>query len=189
MASLQQHGAGVPFERNLLGLSLAKGGASVLADGYLVAGHLSREQVDFCYGYGVFLQLLDDLQDVREDQRSGQQTLFSQTAGHWPLDRLASRVYHLMQAVLDNSPYAEAAIYPMLKDLIHRNCTHLMLQAIARHRRFFSAHYVRQMEAFSPIPFASIKQLRRLFERSLRQCRKVADARGGEVDFFSFLGP
>ncbi len=35
-------------------------GASVLADGYLVAGSLTRGQAECIFGLGVFLQLRDD---------------------------------------------------------------------------------------------------------------------------------
>ena len=56
-----------PYQVDVLRLSLAKGGASVLADGYLVAGDLTAAQVQALYGYGALLQLADDMQDVTED--------------------------------------------------------------------------------------------------------------------------
>ena len=54
-------------ETETLQICIAKGGASVLADGYLVAGKLSKDQEYFLFGYGAYLQLLDDIQDVEED--------------------------------------------------------------------------------------------------------------------------
>jgi hypothetical protein len=50
---------------DVLGLSFEKGGASVLADGYLAAGHLSADRAAFVYNWGIFLQLADDLQESR----------------------------------------------------------------------------------------------------------------------------
>ena len=78
---------------------VAKGGASVLADGYLAAGHLTAEQADFAFGWGVLLQFGDDLQDVLDDVDSGAATLFSESAGRQPLDRLTNRVFEFGDAV------------------------------------------------------------------------------------------
>ena len=38
-----------------------KGGCSVTADGYLILGKLTSEQEKFLFGYGAYLQILDDL--------------------------------------------------------------------------------------------------------------------------------
>lgn len=57
-----------PDADHVLALSVAKGGASLLADGYLVRGELGPGEAELCFGYGVFLQLLDDLQDVAADE-------------------------------------------------------------------------------------------------------------------------
>jgi hypothetical protein len=63
-------------EKEIISICLNKGGASVLADGFLVAGKLTDEQRHFLFGYGAYLQLLDDVQDVREDWDSGLMTVF-----------------------------------------------------------------------------------------------------------------
>ena len=62
-------------------LSFEKGGASVLADGYLAAGTLSREEVQFIFRWGALLQLVDDLQDIRQDGGEHSLTIFTQVAG------------------------------------------------------------------------------------------------------------
>jgi len=66
---------------DILAISLEKGGTSVLADGYLVAGALSPVDEEFCFGFGTFLQFADDLQDIAEDSRRGHRTLFTIGAG------------------------------------------------------------------------------------------------------------
>jgi len=128
---VQQGGLTGPYENDLLAISVAKGGTSVLADGYLAAGTLSAEEAEFCFGYGVFLQLIDDLQDVVDDQRAGHATIFSQSAGHWPLDRLASRLFRLIARVIDESPRFNGPRFAQQKDLIRRNCTFLLVGSIA----------------------------------------------------------
>ncbi len=81
-----------PYEVDVLGISFAKGGASVLADGYLVAKDVSCEQAQFLYGLGCYMQLADDLQDVIDDRKAGILTVFSQTATRWPLDGITNRL-------------------------------------------------------------------------------------------------
>jgi len=49
----------------------------VLADGYLRPDRLSPEQARFVFGWGVLLQLADDLQDVRRIGRDGMLTMFT----------------------------------------------------------------------------------------------------------------
>ena len=83
--------AGLPPDQVLHGV-FAKGGTSVLADGYLAAGLLTQEQEEFAFGWGVLLQLADDLQDVAEDLAAGTATLFSQTSTE-PLDVVTNRVF------------------------------------------------------------------------------------------------
>ena len=59
----------------LLRLSCAKGGTSVLADACLSHGFLSDEEARFAFDWGVLLQLGDDLQDVEDDMKHGAATL------------------------------------------------------------------------------------------------------------------
>ena len=69
-----------PYGVDVLGIAIEKGGASVLADGYLVAGSLTLPQARLLFGLGALLQLGDDLQDVEDDRAKGLATIFSQTA-------------------------------------------------------------------------------------------------------------
>ena len=77
---LQQRPAAAPTLEDILSISLEKGGTSVLADGYLVAGALEPADEEFYFGFGTVLQLADDLQDIAEDSRCGHRTLFSDQA-------------------------------------------------------------------------------------------------------------
>ncbi|MGH9696911.1 MAG: hypothetical protein ACRD5Z_22385, partial [Bryobacteraceae bacterium] len=55
--SLAQQRAAWLSDADILRLSFAKGGASVLADAYLAAGSLSEVERNFAFGWGVLLQL------------------------------------------------------------------------------------------------------------------------------------
>jgi len=178
--SLSQQGrAQSPYESDLLGISVEKGGSSVLADGYLVAGHLTREEEDFCFGYGVFLQFLDDLQDAATDRQSNHMTLFSLSAGRWPLDRLASRLFGYIRRVLGSSARFAGSELVAVRDLIERNCTFLLVSAVADNQELFSRSYVRALEAQWPLDFAAMRKLKRhgrkRYEQTLRVLRRRGD--------------
>ena len=161
VASLRQQGRAVPGELDLLALSVAKGGSSLLADACLVAGALQPGEADFAFGYGVFLQLLDDLQDVQADCDAGHMTLFSQPAGRWPLDRLASRLHRFIGRVVDEAPRFAAPCYRDRLDLVRRNCTLLLVGAVAENAGLFSRPFAKALEERWPVDFGALRGLRR----------------------------
>jgi hypothetical protein len=187
--SLDQHGRPAHHETDILGLSLAKGGASVLADGYLVAGVLGDAEAEFLFGYGVMLQLLDDLQDVGADREAGHMTVFSQTADGWPLDPFTIRLLDFMGRVLDSG--AARFDRPRAQSLwmaIRRNCTHLLLQAVASNRGRFTAELVQTLESRSPLPFAALDALRRRAERRHHAIKKTWGKKGLGLSVWETLG-
>jgi hypothetical protein len=165
-----------PYEIDVLGISIAKGGASVLADGYLVAGDLTATQAECLYGYGAFLQLADDLQDVQLDRRDGLMTVFSQTAGHWPLDSLCNKAYRFGQSVLARLEAVGAAEATPLKELMARSTLQLLLDAIGRNRRFVRRRYARELQAHYPFRFRTMRLVRRRLERERRAIMRMVEA-------------
>jgi hypothetical protein len=177
--SLRQQGrAQSPYESDLVGISVEKGGASVLADGYLVTGRLTRDEEDFLFGYGVFLQFLDDLQDARADRQADHMTVFSQTAQHWPLDPLASRLFRLIRTTLRSSPRFAGPQHAAVQDLIERNCTALLVGAVADNQDLFTRPYVRALEAQWPLGFAAMKKLKQRGRKRWEQTLKVLRRQG-----------
>ena len=82
-----------PEEDHVLKVSIEKGGTSVLANGYLVGeNELTPRQVRFMFGLGVFLQMVDDLQDLKDDRKSGNTTIFTLAADNkLALESIANR--------------------------------------------------------------------------------------------------
>ncbi|MBL7971603.1 MAG: class 1 isoprenoid biosynthesis enzyme, partial [Prolixibacteraceae bacterium] len=89
-------------ETEILKICLAKGGASVLADGYLVAGKLTEAQRYFLFGYGAYLQLLDDVQDVEEDRQAGLVTIFSGSVFGASMDEKLNKTYWFGEYVMQS---------------------------------------------------------------------------------------
>jgi len=164
---------------DLLSLTAEKGGASVLTDGFLVAGDLTPEEADWVFGYGVVLQLSDDLQDATEDRAAGHRTLFSTAAGRRPLDPLASRLARLTAEILRAARRFDAPGWPLIVDLIARSCPLLQLQAVADQRQLFTPTYVRRLERHFPVRFAALPTLRRRAERRWAGAEKALRRRRG----------
>jgi hypothetical protein len=165
-------------DTEILEISFEKGGSSVLADAYLVAGEVSPYDERFAFGYGAFLQLLDDLQDVAADLEAGHQTIFTRAAHRGPLDEPAARLARYVDRILDEEPLTglEAA---NRWDLIRRNCRTLLVGAIADQPQRFNRSFRRAIERQWPFSFGAMRRLRRRAERRLRSAAARLAERAG----------
>jgi hypothetical protein len=140
-------------DSDVLRISCAKGGTSVLADACLSHGWLSEEESGFSFEWGALLQLGDDLQDVREDLRRGSVTLFSSAAASGqPLDSLAIQLLNFSERVadrIDRLPNGPA----MLKNLLRMSWRSLILMAVAGAQEFFTPAFLDELEPSSSFRF------------------------------------
>jgi hypothetical protein len=187
--SLEQQGASCPLDLSrILRISIEKGGASVLADGYLIDGKLTRAEADFFFGFGVLLQLQDDLQDLQQDRCSQRWTIFSRIAEETRLDAVTSRLCHFMGSVLERSGRFSDARYATLKELIGNNCLVLMLQSIAINSSHYSRDYLRYMESFSPLSFSYLRKLRPRLEKRHAGVLASFRRRSSPISVYDLLG-
>lgn len=144
-------------DADVLRISCAKGGSSVLADACLCHGWLDEEESEFAFDWGVLLQLGDDLQDVREDVRRGSRTLLSRAAASGvPLDELTARLLNMSAEVsnrMDRMPNGGRT----LKGLLRMSWRSLIVMAVAEAHEFFSPEFVAEMERRSPFRFAFLR--------------------------------
>jgi len=165
-------------EAELLRLSCAKGGTSVLADACLSHGFLNDDEARFAFEWGVLLQLGDDLQDVQDDLKQGAATLFSRAASAGiPLDNLVRQLLTFSECVADQIerlPNGE----PALKRLLRMSWRSLIVMAVARSHRYFTSEFLAGLEPASSFRFGF-----------LRARHKRLSGRGGlyKVLFESFL--
>jgi hypothetical protein len=150
-----------PYELDVLGLVFEKGGTAVLADAYLVAGSLTPFQKEFSFYYGAFTQLMDDLEDVQSDRQSGIMTVFSQTAGRWPLDTVTSRLMRFGDGLLDSLRCFDAAGLDTLEEIMRKCITPLLIDSASRIGNLYSRGYIKELERHSPYRFGQMKKVRR----------------------------
>ncbi len=141
----------------ILRISCAKGGSSVLADACLVRGWLSQQESQAAFDWGALLQLGDDLQDVHEDLRRGSATLFTRAAAQRiPLDSLVAQLLNFSERVgaeLDRFAAGAAT----LKSLLRMSWRSLIVAAVANAPEFFSPAFLRELERSSPFRFTFLK--------------------------------
>jgi hypothetical protein len=164
--ALVQSGGSQPLSTGeILTMSVEKGGTSVLADGYVASGTLEHDMEDFAFGFGVCLQLMDDLQDLKEDLRCGHETLMTREAATGNLDTITNRLINFATSVIDSGNYMGSPEAQGLLHLSHRSCVTLILEAVARSSDKYTLNYVTDLEAHSPLRFSYLKSMKEILRQ------------------------
>ena len=175
-------------EEQLLRISIRKGGSSVLADGWLIEGSLKDPEADFCFGYGVALQLLDDLQDLNEDRTSEQQTLFTLKAAIKQMDRVTNQLWAFIHCVMHPSNCFDSAGGLELRALIRRSGRTMIFNSMAEHADSYPGEYLYYMEQFSPLSFTYIRNNAKEVRARLEKIWTVLARRRRLRSIFDLLG-
>lgn len=150
-------------DNEVLRISCAKGGTSVLADACMVRGWLDENESRFSFEWGVLLQLGDDLQDVRDDWRNGSSTLFTRAIARGiPLDSLVTQLLNLSQHVaaeMDQLPGGDDT----LRELLRMSWRSLIVMAVANVPEYFTPQFLEMLERCSPFRFAFLRKRNQRF--------------------------
>ena len=145
----------------LLRISCAKGGTSVLADACLTQPVLNPDEIRLSFEWGVLLQLGDDLQDVREDLRCGSITLFTRALAQGKrLDSLILQLLHFSDQIagrMDRMPHGASSI----KSLLRMSWRSLILMAVAEVQGYCSPAFLAALEPCSSFRFRFLRDRNR----------------------------
>jgi len=144
---------------DLLDISIEKGGTSVLADGYLVAGDLSEADAVFLFRFGVLLQLIDDLQDIEEDRSRNQRTLAGACAGQDSLHSFTNHLLSFLDVVAGPIEGEQSAEALKFRTLIEQSCRLLIFEAIAVNKNWYDDLYIDMMQHRSPVRFTYLQDI------------------------------
>lgn len=164
----EQDAISIPYERDLLKISIEKGGASVLADGYLVCGELTEDEEVFAYGYGFLLQVCDDLQDVQTDLENNHMTIISQLAGKYSLDNIVNKLINIIRDIVDSASCFKGENIDELKELIKSNCITMVLFAIVANEKYFSKEYIKVINEYLPFTLRYIDGIEVRFKKKFK---------------------
>ncbi len=171
--SLSQQYGGLS-EQEILALSFVKGASSVIADGYLVLGNLEDSFFKFLTGYGIVLQLADDLQDMKSDAELGHKTIFSTAKGEFVREQLTVKLAHLSRIILLDLPCSTPVLRVQMIALLDKSMTFLLDDAIHMHKKLFSKAFYRHINR------AHITGLKN-HERLKIRCEKIANQLGYQI--------
>lgn len=171
-------------ENDLLSICIEKGGTSVLADGYLINGTLSPEQEKFCFGFGTFLQFVDDLQDVKEDLSGGLTTLFTRSALDGMIENDFNRTIHFTRQVLDEIGCFPCTETDSMKQMMMKSTSFLLIEAVALNHDKYAENYSHMLELHSPFGFDFIRS-----RRSKMESNRISFLRNIEVHLQKELEP
>ncbi len=144
-------------DAQVLAMSCAKGGTSVMADACLSHGWLSAPESRFSFEWGVLLQLGDDLQDVRQDLARGSVTLFSRAAAAGtPLDALVLQLLRFSERVGAQMSELQNG-NEMLRELLRMSWRSLIIGAIAESHEFFTPAFLEEAERCSPFRYKFLR--------------------------------
>ena len=150
----QTKGASLSLSERL-DISLYKGGISVLIDRFFVKKEITEDDLDFYLGFGFFLQLADDLQDIREDSRAGHQTVLTVDESYGYKEKTVNKMlYYVYQILFDY--HAENDVF---KNFVLNNCYQLIYSSAVGSREFFSQEYLEKLEKYLPVTYPFLEKM------------------------------
>ncbi|NQU88012.1 MAG: class 1 isoprenoid biosynthesis enzyme [Mariniphaga sp.] len=169
-------------EKEVLNICIEKGGTSVLADGYLVGGDITDEQARFFFGFGAYLQLVDDIQDVKEDSCAGQLTIFSQASSYQNLDTYTAQTFHLGNHVFDLMDLFNGHKLPVFKSLMKKSVETMLLETILLSGQYYSPEFIAHTENYSPLSINYLKKRRsKLSPQRVSFMKKIVESAVAEL--------
>ena len=168
----QQEYNSIPYEKDILGISIEKGGASVIVDGNLIRGEMTKSEEMFSWGYGFLLQLGDDLQDIKDDLKNNHTTIMSQLAGKYYLDAIVNKLINLTIKVVDDAECFVCKNANELKELIKNNCIYMILFAIVDNKEYFSQEYLECVKNYLPFTIEFCEKLKENINKKFKNLKK-----------------
>jgi hypothetical protein len=146
--SLRQQKKSIPLSpKERLSISIVKGGMSVLIDRFLVNKELTDADYLFYLGFGFFLQLADDLQDISEDSQKGHHTLFTVDLSPSEEERLVNKLMHFLKNIME----AFSAENDRFQKLIYSSSYQLIYSSLIGSQEFFTEAYRKKIEVCLPV--------------------------------------
>lgn len=168
----QQEYNSIPYEKDILGISIEKGGASVIADGNLIRGEMTESEEMFSWGYGFLLQLGDDLQDIKDDLKNNHITIMSQLAGKYYLDTIVNKLINLTIKVVDDAACFVCKNANELKELIKNNCIYMILFAIVDNKEYFTQEYLESIKSYLPFTIEFCEKLKENINQKFKKLKE-----------------
>lgn len=143
-----------PFlsEKERFDISMYKGGISVLIDRFLVDKEPSKDEIKFFLGYGLILQLADDLQDILTDKALGYQTLFTICETKKETETRINQLFSYTKLLFDTAPkeFMDDGKLPF-NQFLCKSCYLLYISSLLGVKTAVSEEYLMKFEKYMPV--------------------------------------
>ena len=144
-------------EEQILEISMWKGSTSVLADYLFATTDWTEYEENFYLKFGFLLQLVDDLQDIDEDRKSGSHTIMTEAEKQQKLEQYTNRLlWFTWNVIREFDP-----INLELKGFVLKYCVEISLITTAMNQQFFSEEYIRALEPYLPFSGDFLKKMKK----------------------------
>jgi hypothetical protein len=147
--------------KQLLHICIDKGGTSVLADGYLVKGKLTPAEEEFMFLFGVWLQFVDDVQDLDEDIQEQTTTAFTHAAQRGQLYDYTLRTLSFFEAVKRSTTCFNAPEVTLIQGIMAKSIAYLITEAVAMNHVYYKHDQLIWFEHHAPMHFSYIRKRRK----------------------------
>jgi hypothetical protein len=146
--SIRQQNRELPLTfQECLDISVYKGGISVLLDRVFVHKECTHEDIIFYLDFGFFLQLVDDLQDIREDSDLGASSIFTIDLRNSHEELTVNKLLHFLHKIMEGYTSENER----LKQFLLMNSYLLIYSSVIRSKEFFSKEYLTELEQYLPV--------------------------------------
>ena len=144
-------------EEQILEISMWKGSTSVLADYLFATTKWTEYEENFYLKFGFILQLVDDLQDIDEDRKSGSRTLMTEAEKQQKLEQCTNRLlWFTWNVIREFNP-----INSLLKGFVLKYCVEISLMTAAVNQQLFSEKYLKALEPYLPFSNDFLKKMKK----------------------------
>lgn len=154
--SISQQDKDLPLSyQERLNITAYKGGISVLIDRFFVDKEITEEDLLFYLGFGFFLQLADDLQDINEDSNNRHSTLFTFDLHKAPEEGTVNQLLNLVHSLI--TEYSSGN--DRFMKFILSTCYQLIFISAIQSKEFFFKEYLSKLEDYLPVTLAFLDNL------------------------------
>lgn len=158
-------------EEEILDISIYKGGISVLIDRYLINHPFEEQDLYFYFAFGFLLQLCDDIQDIAQDGKEGNRTIFSVCSKAKETEEKINRLFHYTREVFQSYQSKNKGF----QNFLLQNTYRLILFSAVSSRESLSEEWLGWAEERLPVSAAYLDSMQTSFLIPKPQAEKEED--------------
>jgi len=175
------------YYKKVLNTSFEKGGTSVLADIYLVKPDIDENEAIFAFGFGLLLQIVDDIQDIEEDMKNNHlsviRTIYNpEEPFRKCFKKQSPEMFNFLLKFLNFSYYCLFEYFPKHLNFssnrhnsvfkwIFQSCSYIVFQNVVKYHEKYNSEFVSMVKDYLPLS----EKLNISFSQNLKKIKTRTD--------------